>query len=207
MDKKYRPSGVADLVEYKFSDSTMSAIRKCLRNNKKISKENKDNPDFIKSLELASSRFAAESKIHGKNKPSDIVRNLERALNSARTYKYHVKNLDTRSRLFIKKVSNADSIGYVENIETCIEYHTNILMDAHKLAKQLPQKGSLVQYYKLLFVRDIARVIKKHLDLKPTSTKGGLFESVVKILLEDITGKKHLGLHSLIEKVLAAEKI
>ena len=116
------------------------------------------------------------------------------AVKAADRLSHNLSSLDGNSQGLLDKTHKGGvtslQIRHLAKIESA-------LADAAKLAGEYPNVGNLVDVPRLCLAIDVAKAIEKHLLIRATSTKGGLYEAVLEIMLHIATGLKPKSVHSL----------
>lgn len=80
------------------------------------------------------------------------------------------------------------------------------LVGALELSSQYPDKGRLHDYPRMLLAVDLVHIVENYLEITATSTKSGLYESLLEMVLEFATGKRVNAVHELARKAIKTVK-
>jgi hypothetical protein len=164
-----------------------------------------DNLDlFFDDISMAAGFFVSGKNLSLASRPAIVRENLKLAKEAAFQLNDRLNCLDGNSRQLI-----SESLGksFVELQDVHLREIISALCDASHEADEYPTKGRLKEHHRLYFAIDVAHAIKEHLGQKPTSTKDGLFESILIILLTYLTNTEVTSVHDLVRRALKSQKI
>jgi hypothetical protein len=139
-----------------------------------------DIDQFFTALEKAAGFFNAEKDLAGKTKPSEVRSNLSAAVDAAQKLNDCLAELDANSLALIAEVRKGSAY---ELQRICQENILWILGQADLKADEYPNKGRLDENYRLFLAIDVAKAIQSHLHVTPTTTKDGLYDAILSIVL------------------------
>jgi len=159
---------------------------------------------FFDALCVALGGYKSNREIANSSKPAQVRKNLKAALTAALELNGCLNNLDGNSRQLVSSVTS-DGVSALQNryLSPLIQG----LRQAKHLSEQYPKKGRLPEFSRLWLAVDVADAIRRHLGLAPTTTRSGLFESVLTIILEVATGNEVNDVTALARKALKAQKV
>ncbi len=153
---------------------------------------------FYESISSAVEGYHANKEIEDSSKPGKVRGNLNNALDAVYALNDAVNNLDANSYYLIRKTTK----GGVSGIQDKLNEIMFSLSEASHLADKLPRNGALRDFKKLYFAADVRDAIRKHLGVKPTSTKDSLFPSLLELTLPLVIGREAKATHELARNAL-----
>ena len=131
-------------------------------------------------------------------KPAQMRKKLGSSLNLSVKLSEKINNLDWNSRGLIDDAAD----GGHEVIEEYLHTIICTLKKAKQEADEYPIRGSLPDSPKRYLAKRVAEAIEKHLQKPATSSKDGIFDSVLTIILANVHDKKVSSVHDLCRKAL-----
>lgn len=196
MPREWGPSGAMGLQPIEIGTAKRQQINTELRSKGFVSEA----PSlFFLSISIAVGRFNAIKEIIEGSKPADVRKNLKAAIEAANQLFKKLDDLDLNSCQLIAEVNHI-GISKLQGGHTIEIIRT--LEKAYLLADEYPTKGRLQENHRLQLAIDVAHSIQKYLEVKPTSTKEGVYESILNIVLEIATNKTVKSVHDLARKAL-----
>jgi len=163
----------------------------------------KPSDDFFVAIRRAISQFRTGKEIAGLSSPSAIRSNLNSAKKAAHQLNDKLNKLDHNSRLLISEVMEGDIVNKQISL---LDQISKALTDAVMIAEKYPQRGRLKEDYRLWLATDVAAAIREYIGVEPSSTKDGLFESILCIILAEVTGQETTSHHELVRKALQVKR-
>jgi hypothetical protein len=200
MSREWRTQGVIDIIPIKLDEATKQHIRDQLHAGFQIELENPE--AFFSALNWACTSFKSDQRLTKASQPSKVRANLQAAIDAALELDNKLTSLDFNSWSLIFS-SSEHSVG---SLLQCTSTILNALHGASHLAEEYPKKGRLYEHYRLRLAMDVASAIETHLGRKPTTAKGGLFESILSIVLGFLTGKEVRSVHELSREALRTKR-
>lgn len=160
--------------------------------------------EFFGALEDALGRYDANREIAESSKPSEVRKNLKAALSAALELNERLNQLDGNARQLVSNIT-PDGVAALQQQHLLPLIH--VLSEAEHEAEQYPKKGRLPEYDRLWLAVDVADAIRRHLGRQPTTTRTGLFPSILAIVLEVATGSAVSEVDALARKALKAQKV
>lgn len=197
LPRTWAPTGVTSLVPESLDKETRKQIETDLK-----SRNIKAAECFFDALSEAISFYKSNKELAEKSKSAAARENLEKAGKLALSLMEQLNKLDGNSCQLIGEVTSGGVLSLRNNVGTIV----CALRDAHHSADGYPKSGALPDSARLLLAVDIADAILTNLKSRPTTTKEGLFESVLTIVLATATGRKPEAVHELARRALKVEK-
>jgi hypothetical protein len=203
MSREWGPTGVSDFHPVVIDENEKKNIvyqLNCL--GVEVGADNLEH--FFNDISMASGFFLSGKNLSSASKPSIVRENLKLVKEAAFLLNDRLNHLDGNSRQLI-----SESLGksFVDLQQVYLCEIVSALCEASDKAEEYPMKGRLIEPHRLYFAIDVAEAIKKYLGQKPTSTKEGLFESMLTILLTYLTNSQVKSVHSLARAALKSQKI
>ena len=199
MTRKWGESGVGGDIDYQLDQRVKQHLEDTIRSKgiKKIPEEFFD--DIAKAIKL----YLSNRKVYDKSKPSIIRENLQSALNKVLDLQKKLNCLDENSRILLSETID----GGLTTVQNHLNTITTAISEARHIAYDYPKKGPLPDNARLWLANNVAEAIETRLGVSATSTKNGLFESVLSVILESILGKSVSSTHDLCRRALKVKKI
>lgn len=198
MSRQWNATGVTDMAFVEMNAGIQSQILthlKTLTNPPEI-----DDIDlFFNALEKAAGFFNAEKDLADKTKPSEVRNNLNAAVVAAQKLNDCLVQLDANSLALITEVRNGSAY---ELQRICQEKILGVLCQADLKADEYPSKGRLNENHRLFLALDVAKAIQSHLHVTPTTTKDGLYDAILSIVLGWLTNREVNSSNDLARKAL-----
>lgn len=203
-DKKWGPSGVAGVLPLAKLESPLrqSLLIEMRRKGVKLVKSN-DADQFFEELEQGLNRYRAHVELADRSRPAAARASLQAALDAALKLVDKLNELDGNSLLLLQ--SSAD--GGCEAVREAAGSTVKALGKARHLADAYPRAGALPDYARSYLAADVAGAMRKHLGVEPTTTREGLFQSVLEVVLEIATGKEAHAVQDLVRRGLKTTRI
>ncbi|WP_231363230.1 MULTISPECIES: hypothetical protein [unclassified Thioalkalivibrio] len=157
---------------------------------------------FFNALTEGIRTFLSGDKLRQEVLPGTVRENLAATVDTAEILLDQLNNLDDLSRYLLDTKSD-DGLLSMQSAHAAL---LGALYGARDTAAQYPRKGDLPKDHRTFFARDIADAIQVHLGVRPTTTKGGLYETILSIALELATGQPVQDAHALARKGLKVQK-
>ena len=194
MTRKWAATGIVDYHPYQLDDEILGHLKEEI--NYRGLKNVQD--DFYSDISEAISFYLSSRKLHEQCKPALMRKNLKEALNLSVKLEAKIAEMDSNSTFLVY-----DAIeGGCETLNEYLYKIMSALSDAKLEADEYPSRGSLPDSSKVFLAKSVAVAIEKHLLQPATTTKEGLFESVLSIILSSIRGKGVSSVHDLCRKTL-----
>ncbi len=158
---------------------------------------------FFTALEKAAGFFNAEKELADNTKPSKIRCNLGAALDAAQKLNDCLAELDANSLALIAEVRKGSAY---ELQRICQENILWVLGQADLKADEYPNGGRLNENHRLFLAIDVAKAIQAHLHVMPTTTKDGLYDAILSIVLGWLTNREVTSSNDLARKALNSLK-
>jgi hypothetical protein len=194
--RNWIPEGVADYKITRLSDKDRGRIREAvLRKSKK-----KTVPEsFYHVIEKEMGYYDADRRLAASNRPQEVKKQLELALDSAEKLNDQLQLLGGTSKKLIKEAKGDRMASFdISSIPNLVE----LLAAAHQLALELPTASALRDRSRLNLAIQVAKAVQNILEMHPSSTKEGLYTEVLSIILEVATGKSSRDSNDLARKAL-----
>ncbi len=196
MTRPYVPTGIVDFAPYKIDDQSREQIVLEVKNHGIESVTSA----FFDALGVTVASFNSSQAIAEASKPAKVRKNIRNAVDAALVLNDRLDDLDGNSRQLMTEVVDQGVHHLHNNLDIIIRF----LIEASNLANQYQKKGRLPDHARLFFAINVASAIKKHLEVAPTTTRGGVFESVLTIMLEIATGNEVNDVNDLVRRALKA---
>lgn len=200
MSKKWSASGAASFRSGEIDKDNRTQICSELQEN---GYKSEVPPAFFDALCDAIGLFNSERKLAENSKPSEMRKNLKAATDAARMLQHKLCDLDSNSKLLLIEVLGDEMSAPQEEYLSIV---IDVLIKSADIAKEYPNKGRLVERSRVLLAAEVAYAIEKHLGEVPSTTKEGIFESVLTIVLRIATGKEVSSVHDLMRRALKVER-
>lgn len=154
--------------------------------------------NFFLTVESAISHYRFLDLNKNSCSPAQIRKKLRAAITSAKALIEKFDTFDRNTMLFIR-FNRIDRLGLFYG-----SIHSAVL-DLQKVldsTDQFPKSGRLPCPHKITLAVDIATAMHNHLGVRPTTTKGGPFESTLEILLEAGGDRKVKAINDLARKAV-----
>ena len=199
MPKAWSPTGVHDFVAFDMTDEDRRYIATELEHrNVQI----EDLEPFFKALAEGIRMFLSADRLAQQVRPAAVRENLAATLKTAEKLLDQLNTLDGLSRQLLDEKSD-DGFSSMQSSNAAM---LRALYQARDEAAHYPMKGALRQDHRAFLARDVADAIHTHLDVRPTTTKAGLYEAILSIVLELATGQEPEDVHALARRGLKVEK-
>lgn len=198
MTREWGASGVGKLDAVELSPDTREQIKQILDTQSiKVA----DLDGFLNALADAIAFFKAQVKMREESRPAAVRRNLKRAHDAALKLNDALNKLDGNARQLLARVPEGDIHSLYENVGAAI----TALAKAQKLANEYPGQfgGNIPANHRIFLAADVADVIDSYLGIKPTTTKEGLFQAILEVVLEEATGREVKAVHALVRRTLS----
>ena len=156
---------------------------------------------FFSNLDDAVGILHAAVDVAKKSKPSDVRDELSEAQSAAINLQKKLVNLSVGARYWIGE-GNCNALEKLR--EDCVEA-LKILGSVGEYIGRSVSSGGSINYPTLHLAAYTADALRFHMGIKPTTTKGGLFERILEVVYEEATGKEHQSLHALVSRALKVE--
>lgn len=200
MTKDWGATGVIDYIPVALDPDTKEQIKRQLGPN---APRKAQLDAFLEAVQDAIRFYHAQRELSDQTKPAVVRANLEAALNAALELEARLQALDGNSRMLIRE-------EFKEGISVLEDRHLGTIMNALKeaahVADQYPKRGRLPDHARLWLAVDVADALQTHLEIRATSTKEGVFESLLAIILGAATGQAAESVHDLARRALASQK-
>ena len=194
MKRDWTCAGAEALVEIEISPDMTQHICTTLAHAKL-----KPSDDFFVAIKRAISQFFTGKEIADLSSPSAIRSNLNSAKKAVHQLNNKLNKLDENSRLLISEVME----GGIKHMQfSLLDQISKALTDASVIAEKYPKRGRLREDYRLWLAVDVADAIREYIGVEPSSTKDGLFESILCIILDEVTGQETTSHHELVRSAL-----
>jgi hypothetical protein len=154
--------------------------------------------EFFSDLSIAISIYLGSRKMREDCKPAAIRKKLRSALKLSTRLSEEIANMDWNSRELIDNARGGDHETIKSHLQTII----STLKEARQEAEAYPKRGALPDSTKTFLAKSVAEAIHKHLHKPATSTKDGIFESILTIVLSNVHDKKVSSVHDLCRRIL-----
>lgn len=200
MSKKWGATGAADHHPFEIGAGDRTQIARELRSNGIGSAVP---AEFYGSLGESIASFKSGRELAKGSSPSSVRANLKAAITAALELNERLNKLDGNSRQLLGEVEGGE-IATLQNVY--LRKTIQALSEASRLAGEYPATGRLPDHQRLWLAVDVANAISTHLGVTPTTTKGGVFESVLTIVLGIATGAEVSSVHDLARQALKARQ-
>lgn len=198
MTRIWNATGVTDMEFIKMDSDIKSQISTHI-NSFNVLPDRLSIDLFFTDLENAADMFNGGKKLAADSAPSKARRNLNAAIDAALKLNDCLDELDGNSLELIAEVRGGSAYRLQEIFQEKI---LCVLNEAGHKADEYPSKGRLSEDHRLFLAVDVAKAIQANLDVTPTTTKDGLYEGVLVILLGWLTGKQNSSANDLARKAL-----
>lgn len=158
--------------------------------------------EFFEDLGAAVGLFRSIRDMAESRRPAKVRDNLKAAIEAAHTLNEKLNGLDGNSRYLIRVGGCAVDLQD-DHLWPIIQ----ALGQAAILADEYPQSGRLPEDERLYLAVDVKNAIATHLGVEATSTKEGVFESILTVVLQIATGQQVNSVHELSRRALKAMKV
>ena len=196
MSRQWGATGIADVRPVKIDTARREQINLELQSKGLLSEAP---TAFFEALSQAIGHFNAGREMAEFSKPANVRKNLQTALNAALELYGRLDDLDGNSCQLLAEVEYG-GIATLQGAHLLKIIHA--LREASLLANEYPTKGRLREGHRLGLAMDVADAIDTHIGVKPTTTKEGIYESILTIVLEITTDKEVKSVHDLARKAL-----
>jgi hypothetical protein len=134
---------------------------------------------FFIALGMAIGLYCSIREMAEATRPAKVRQNLKDALEATRILNDKLNNLDGNSRQLLDEIEGGAQLQDVH-----LASIVRTLSEAVRLAKEYPTtRAGLHDHARLYLAKDVADAISEHLGRRATTTKEGVFESVLTIVL------------------------
>lgn len=197
-DGHWGATGVGDYQPVKLSSNLKEHVETELR-SRGINSSSLD--AFFETIGKGIEFFKSNQRLAEESKPSRVRQNLKAAISAALKLNGRINDLDGNSRRLLSRVAKDGVFSVYEDLGRVIAKLTR----TKQLASSYPTAGRLDENNRVFLAADVAKAIRDHLGEEPTTTKEGLFESILGMALKEATGKDFTALHELVRKSLSYE--
>jgi len=155
---------------------------------------------FFDAIGTAIAWYHAGKAVASASKPATVRQNLKHAYEAALALNEALYKLDWNAWSLV----NESGIS----AKTMHKYANGALKKLAKastLADEYPQRGALPDNARLTLARHVADAISDHLGITPTTTKAGVFDAVLGIVITVATGRHDPEVHELVRRALAEQ--
>ena len=189
-------TGVTSLLEHVLNDDSWAQIKEILTGQRI---EVADLKPFRDALGGAVGVYQAYRKLSEESRPGAMKDNLKSLLKVAQKLSDGLDKLDGNSRQILDRAAAEGLQAFRRDARDQVV----TLNRALRSAAEYRERGRLDENERLFLAVEVAAAIKKHLDRKPTTTKQGLFEAVLSIVMTEAIGKKDPVVHSLVQRAFS----
>lgn len=158
-----------------------------------------DRDAFYEALGLAIACFHAGRQIRESSRPAAVRENLKSALDAACKLKDKLNGLDGTSRLILDTSTKWGLQAHFGMMGMVVAAHER----AYKVVDDHPTKGgNLKDWDRVHLAVAVANAIDSYSNVKATTTKDGLYISLLDVVLEEALGKDVKSVHVLAGKAL-----
>jgi hypothetical protein len=193
------PTGISDFSAFEFNTQQKQWLTLELR---KFDIELANQNDFFADFEHALNMYRGGKNLREETKPSIIRANLKMLKLAADDLNNKINKIDGNSRALITKELPYPYLDMRQHIHDLYL----ALCRAENTADEYPKKGALPDNSRLQLAIDTVKTIYKHTKIAPTSSREGLYESVLTIILTMATGEEYSGLHALLYRAINSYK-
>ena len=188
------------LPDYRLSNDVRTYLETTVNTfYEKMGDKMPDLESFFEEVESAVAIVRAQQQLAKESRPAAVRKNLKRACDTAVRLKARLKELDGNSCRLLDHTTE----GGVSAVFLQVEHVIKGLRGALQLAKEYPPSGNLLKKYHLDLAIDIAIAIENNLGVNPKTTRGGLFDEVLGVVMGEATGKEYADVHGLVGDALA----
>lgn len=192
---KWSPAGIAD-----FSPSEIGPTLRSILQDQAAAHGLSDLPEsFFEELGMSIGRYHSAKTVAAESSPAIVRKNLQRASKNARDLADALSALDVLSSSLLFNASDISATKWLDRVMSL----SHGLDEAHNNAKDFPSSGRLPDFAKLFLAIDVSRLIESTLKRTASTTRSGLFESILTIVLEDITQAPIEDINDLVAKAIA----
>lgn len=195
-------TGIIEPVPYKLDKDSRVFIRNNLKSERKIRLDDDQIGTLYLKIERAISLYLGAEKLRDSCKPAKIRSELAGALKTLHKMEDQLFDMNMNSKMLLSEASR--KLSYELRAKYIDELHESLEL-ALNLAEEYPKKGKLPQDHRMFLAEDLARV-SQEIGVKPTTTKGGWYESLLSVVFEIVTGKTLSNPHELARSALARLK-
>ncbi|MCA1805694.1 MAG: hypothetical protein LC646_10250 [Xanthomonadaceae bacterium] len=198
MSTTWFPTGACDFKVVRLSKDQSETIRLELR----AGGVKKDYWDTVNAdIELALAAYRAMTGLAEESKPASVRKNLNISLNAALRLNDTLNDLDANSRMLLSQVAS----GGISKIHHHLSEIITALSEAGHKADELPDKGRLPDYARQNLAVAVLEALRS-CGVAPTTTKDGLYNNLLAVVLEIATGKRASAVHKLATKAVKITK-
>lgn len=148
----------------------------------KASRHDLDN--FVGEIDKAVASYWGAKLIHTQSLPSEVRHNLKQALQADLLLNDKINDLDGLSRQLLYGYGAPDALQKIYRSIGEIIQRLNV---AHQRAEHLQRTGGRPpDFAKLMLAAHVAYAIKKYLGIKPTTTREGFYEDILKVVVNAV---------------------
>jgi len=223
-DKDWTPTGVGTVEPFSLDDETKRSLLEI------IQRPESEAEHFLKAVETAISIYRCGREFAKQTKPGTVRRNLKAVDKAADNFYNALNNLDTLSKHLLGQDLKATKEAVDDFLKAFLRtrgpddlsrypftqdlfLRTFIQTIAFKkacskalgIAENYP-RSRLKDFPRLLLAIDIANTFEKHLGIKPTATKKGMYEQCLHVALKAAAHTYVSDLNALACEALALRK-
>jgi hypothetical protein len=178
-------------------------VKEHLRNiAKSEAAQTADFDGFIKMVDMAASNYWATKSLQDQALPATVRDEIKAAHDASQRLINCVNDLGGKSRQLLYA---EESPGTHERFGEALVYISEQLLLARRRADELCKSGGAPRSYaRTTLAAIIAHAIKTRLAVKPTITSGGLYEDVLKTVLEAVEKRDDPSVRDLMRAALKA---
>lgn len=204
MTRKWGASGVLNPKELrnvvknsKLSLDDKEKIKQLIRDH--ISVSDLDLDAFFDELEQGLSKFFSIASVHQESSPANARKNLKKARKISLALNDDINKLDGNSHHLLEEAAEGGLEAFRHRL-------SRVILDLHaasSLAEEYPSRGRPHEPHRIFLAADVRDAIKKFLHVSPTSTRGGLFYSILESVCAKAFGKESPDVYELARKALS----
>jgi hypothetical protein len=157
---------------------------------------------FIKLVDTATSQYWPAKSIHDEALPATVRREIKAAHDASRRLIERVNDLGGTSRHLLYAEGDP---GTFQRFRDALMYLSEQLGSARNRADDFSKSGGAPRSYaKTSLAAMVAHAIETRLAVKPTTTAGGLFEDVLKTVIEAVEKRDDPSVRDLMRAALKA---
>jgi hypothetical protein len=156
---------------------------------------------FIKLVDTATSQFWPAKSMQDQALSATVRSEIKAAHDASRRLIERVNDLGGTSRYLLYAEGDP---GTHERFGDALMYIAQQLGFARGRADDLSRSGAPRSYAKTILAAMVAHAIETRLAVKPTTTSGGLFEDVLKTVLEAVARRRNPSVRDLMRAALQA---
>lgn len=198
MSTTWFPAGACDYEVIKLSEEQRTSIRLELRAGE-VDECSWD--AFYTDIEQGLAAYRAMTGLADESRPAAVRRNLKTSLETALKLNDTLNDLDANSRLLLGQAASGGIHATYNHLQEIIM----ALSEAGHKADDLPSKGRLPDYARLNLATAVLEALRS-CGASPTTTKEGLYQNLLAVVLEIATGKPANAVHDLAEKAMKRDK-